>query len=283
MNAKEISTFIGRRPWLRRIGFGLIFITTLREWYIARALRRLLAVDTGIRSALDAGSGMGQHSYALARRRPQGRITAIEQDGAQSADLADFFQRCGMAQVEVRTGDITRTNLGTPVDLILCCSVLEHIEDDLGLLRRFHGHLRDAGSLMIYVPLAERRVFKSLERRITAMTRAAGDQLPHGHVRYYTPELLEARLGQCGFAVYHRELTYGPSGRLAYDIVTRLQFSRLFLPLFPLYLLLVHPLVLVLMAIDFWGTNREGNGFLVVAHKSPVHSILSEQDAAAYN
>ncbi len=283
MNSKEIARLIGRRPWLRRVGYRLIFFTTLREWYIARALRRLLAVDPEIRSALDAGCGMGQHTYALAKGRPGLRITAIEQDAEQCADLADFFQRRGLETVEVRTGDITRTDLGEPVDLVLCCSVLEHIEDDLGLLRRFRDHLREEGCVLIYVPLSERRVLKSLERRIATLTQQAGENLPHGHVRYYTPQELEARLRQCGFSVFHRELSYGPAGRLAYDLVTRVQFSRFFLLLFPFYLVLLHPLVMGLMAMDYFGSQSDGNGLLLVARKSQRFTHLSEQNAAAFN
>lgn len=224
---------------------------------------------------------MGQHTYALARRAPALHIEAVEKDAEQAADLADFFQRLGLERVQVRAGDITRDDSGGVVDLILCCSVLEHIPDDLALLQRFYARLREHGSLLIYVPLSERRVLKSLERRIAAMTRAAGDELPHGHVRYYTPELLASRLGQCGFEVTRRELSYGPCGRLAYDLVTAVQFSPLFLVLFPFYLVLVHPFVLLLMAIDYFSANRDGNGLLMVAMKAG--RITGEETADAAN
>ncbi|HNS73703.1 MAG TPA: methyltransferase domain-containing protein [bacterium] len=280
MNSKQISRLIGRSLWRRRAGYALIHLTTLREWYIARAMRRLLAAPAEMSSALDAGCGMGQHTYALARRAPALRIEAVEQDAEQAADLADFFQRLGLERVQVRAGDITRDDLGGAVDLILCCSVLEHIPDDLALLQRFHALLRERGSLLIYVPLSERRVLKSLERRIAAMTRAAGGELPHGHVRYYTPELLASRLGQCGFEVTRRELSYGPCGRLAYDLVTAVQFSSLFLVLFPFYLVLVHPFVLLLMAIDYFSVNRDGNGLLIVAGKSGGITVEETADAA---
>jgi SAM-dependent methyltransferase len=280
MNSKEISRFIGRNIGLRKLGFRIIFLTTLREWYIARAMRRLFAADPKIHSALDAGCGMGQHTYNLAKRNPALRIGAIEQDAEQAADLVDFFKRCGIDRVEVRAGDITRDDLGAPVDLLLCCSVLEHIEDDLALMRRFHARIRAQGRLLIYVPLAEKRVFKSLQRRIEAMTRAAGDRLPHGHVRYYSAELLESRLQQSGFTVVQRELSYGPYGRLAYDLVTALQFSRFFLLLFPFYLVLLHPFVMGLMAIDFLRTNREGNGLILVARKAPGIMKKGSLDAA---
>ena len=283
MNSREISRLIGRSTWLRRAGYGIIFLTTLREWYIARAMRRLIAADEGMGAALDAGCGMGQHSYALARKAPALRIEAIEQDAGQAADLADFFQRTGMEQVQVRAGDITRDDLGRPADLILCCSVLEHIPDDLALLRRFHAHLNDRGFLLIYVPLSERRVLKSLERRIAALTRATGDELPHGHVRHSTPQLLESRLRQCGFQVPQSELRYGPCGRLAYDLVTAVQFSPYFLLLFPFYLVLVHPFVLLLIAIDYFSINRDGNGLLMVAAKSGAVSGEEKADAANVN
>ena len=223
-------------------------------------------------------AALGQQ-VTLRRKAPALRIEAIEQDAEQAADLADFFQRTGMEQVQVRAGDITRDDLGRPVELILCCSVLEHIPDDLALLRRFHAHLKDRGFLLIYVPLSERRVLKSLERRIAAMTRAAGDELPHGHVRYYTPQLLESRLRQCGFQVLQSELSYGPCGRLAYDLVTAVQFSPYFLLLFPFYLVLGTPFAL-LMAIDYSDQPRMQRPVMVRAKSA---SRRREADAATLN
>lgn len=279
MNSREISRLIGKHVWLRRLGFGAIFLTTLREWYIARALRRLTAAHR-FESALDAGCGLGQHSWSLARRHPGLAITAIEQDAGECSDLADFFGRQQMTNVAVRKADLTCDGLGTPADLILCCSVLEHIEDDRQLLRRFHGQLTANGRLLIYVPTGERRILKSLERRIAAMTRQAGASLPHGHVRYYTPELLTRRLEEEGYLLEERRISYGPYGRLAYDLVTRVQFSRFFLVIFPFYLLLLHPLVLGLMAVDFFRINHEGNGLLVVARKRPGIAPDGMTDAA---
>jgi 2-polyprenyl-3-methyl-5-hydroxy-6-metoxy-1,4-benzoquinol methylase len=280
MNSKEISQFIGRRTWLRKAGYWFIFLTTLREWYIARTLRQILSAPGGAASALDAGCGMGQHSFNLARKNRLLRITAIEQDEEQVRDLADFFQRCGLDRVEVCAADITTADLGRPVDLILCCSVLEHIKEDIALLQRFHAHLQDHGRLLVYVPTSERRVLKSLARKIAAMTSQAGDQLPHGHVRYYSPQLLASTLEQSGFVVSQSEISYGPYGRLAYDLVTLVQFSRYFVLLFPFYLVLVHPFVLVLMGIDFFRTNREGNGLMMVAQKSVAPANEEKADAA---
>ena len=174
MNSKEISRFIGRHPRLRKVGYQLIYLTTLREWYIARAVRQIMSAKPEILSALDAGCGMGQHTYSLARKRPELLIAAIEEDREQVEVLSDFFERCGFGRVRVRAGDITRAELGMPVDLLLCCSVLEHIQDDITLLKRFHAQLRDEGNFVIYVPLAERRVLKSLERKIALMTKTAG-------------------------------------------------------------------------------------------------------------
>lgn len=279
MNSREISRLIGKRVWLRRLGFGAIFLTTLREWYIARALRRLTA-DHRFKSALDAGCGLGQHSWSLARRHPALAITAIEQDAGECADLVDFFSRQHLKNVVVRTADLTIDGLGGPADLILCCSVLEHIQDDRQLLRRFREQLTADGRLLIYVPTGERRILKSLERRIAAMTRQAGASLPHGHVRYYTPALLASRLEAEGYLLEERRITYGPYGRLAYDLVTRVQFSRYFLVIFPFYLLLLHPLVLGLMAVDFLRINHEGNGLLVIARKRPGFSPEGVTDAA---
>ena len=267
MTSKDIARFIGKHIWLRKLGYLFIRLTTLREWYIHRALNRILRKRRCEVAALDAGFGLGQHTYDLARRAEVTRVTAIELDGVQVSDMAYFLHSEGFVNVDLRAGDIQEVELYGSFDLIVCCSVLEHLTDDVTLLRRFHSLLTPGGNLLIYVPTSEQRVLKCLENKIAVMTRALGEALPHGHVRYDQPPALLQKLAQTGFDITGVEISYGPWGRLAYDVVTMVQFSRFFKVIFPVYLILIHPFVMILMLVDFYRKNEEGNGLLVVAQR----------------
>jgi SAM-dependent methyltransferase len=66
-------------------------------------------------------------------------------------------------------------------------NVLEHIEDDVAVLRQLHGMLRPGGAVLLFVP-ALPWLYGSL------------DELVH-HVRRYTKPQLHAALGQAGLRV----------------------------------------------------------------------------------
>ncbi len=267
MTSKDIARFIGQKTGLRKMGYCFIHLTTLREWYIFRALRRILKESQSPVTALDAGFGLGQHTYYLARQPQVSRLLAIEQDAELVRDFQSFLQRQGLDQVRLLNGDIQQVEIEGLYDIILCCSVMEHVKDDESLLQRFHAHLSAQGSLLIYVPTSERRVFKHLEKRIAALTKQSGEKMPHGHVRYDQPDEITAKLEKTGFAVKRKEISYGPYGRIAYDTVTSVQYSPFFKVLFPFYVLFVHPFILLLMLVDLHRHNEEGNGLLIVAHK----------------
>jgi len=72
-------------------------------------------------------------------------------------------------------------------DGIYALNVLEHIEDDVGVLAALRGKLRAGGRLLIYVPAFE-VLFSDMDRLV-------------GHVRRYTRRGLVQRLERSGFQV----------------------------------------------------------------------------------
>lgn len=267
MNFKELSALIGRRIWLRKIGYRLIYWTTLREWYIYQALHRLLRDRTDDVHLLDVGCGLGQHLYDCAVRRPSSRILGLEQDEQMVRDLHDFLSRCRISNAAVVCADILQWQPQGEYDVILCGSVLEHVEEDTAVLRKLSRCLKPEGCLLIYVPSAEKRMLKFLHKKITQQVSAAGKKFPHDHVRYYQPSELREKIQPLGLTVVQTTITYGRWGRWSYDLVTLVQLSRFFKWLFPVYLVLLHPFVLLLMLADFMSTNHEGNGLLMMARK----------------
>ncbi len=267
MNSKEISRFIGKNILLRKIGFFLISITTLREWYIQKALNQILAQINKPFDFLDAGSGMGQHAIDVASTFPNARVTGIELDEEQVQDCNFFALKSGLKNFEFVQGDLSNFQQDKMYDVILCASVLEHISDDMGTLTRLNNTLKNNGYVLIYVPSSEQRVLASLERKINAITEKENKKYPHEHVRYYSEEELHEKLNKTGFNVIDSIITYGSFGRLAYDIVTSVQYSSLFKYIFPFYLMLVHPFVMLLMWADYKRNNKDGNGLMIVAQK----------------
>lgn len=267
MTSHEIARFIGKSIFWRRVGYMLITMTTLREWYIKRKLKKILQDKDASFAFLDAGSGIGQHAFAVSSRYQNATVAGIEQDSEQVENCNYFVKKIGRKNIRFFQGDLTNVETEEKFDVMLCSSVLEHIHQDVQVMKTFHERLKDGGYALIYVPQSEQRVFSSLERTMNRMVREAGDRYPHGHVRYYKPEELHQKLRSVGFEIVDSVITYGVFGRIAYDIVTTVQYSRYFKLLFPLYLIFVHPFVLLIMLADYLKNNQEGNGLLVIAHK----------------
>lgn len=73
------------------------------------------------------------------------------------------------------------------LDFITCSHVLEHVADDIGLLRTFHHALEDDGVMLINVPINE--VWDDPK-----------------HVRPYTQATLRRQLIDCGFAILSEDV-----------------------------------------------------------------------------
>ena len=270
MNSREISRSIGQSPIKRTLAYLIIRLTTLWEWYIRRGLFDILATYGDSFSFLDAGSGMGQRAIEVSKKYPGSRVSAIELDSEQVRDCTLFVQKIGKNNIRFIHGDLSDLNEKERFDVVLCAHILEHIVDDVGVLRMLYRAIKCDGYLLVYVPTSEQRVLPSLGRTIYKMTKRAKAVYPHDHVRYYTSHELSKKLKLTGFEVEKAIVTYGPYGRLAYDIVTSIQYCPIFKIAFPFYFILIHPFVLLLMLADFNKSNHEGNGLMITAIKRSV-------------
>ncbi len=267
MTSKEIAAFIGKRIFLRRILYRVIYLTTLREWYIRKALRVVLK-GRKVFTFLDAGTGLGQHAVFVSRLCPHADVLGVDTDKNQVDDNLYFAIKTKLKNLNFKQDSLLNLQATEKYDFILCASVLEHIENDEQVINLFYRNLNHKGCLIVYVPVSERRVFAFLRRKIHKMTTAKNAKYPHEHARYYSAQELQTKLESTGFQIVEKTISYGPYGRLSYDIVTGIQYSPFFKYIFPFYFFLLHPFVLLLMWADLRKNNQEGNGLMIIAQKA---------------
>lgn len=148
---------------------------------------------------LDVGCGSGRHT-AAARRLPGARVVGLD---PSVRELAAASERLALherlepgfdGRAFLLAGDALHLPFrAASFDLVLCCEVLEHVEDDRRAARELHRVLRAGGLLAVSVP----RYFP--ERLCWVLSRAYA-RSPGGHVRIYRKEGLLALFRGAGFS-----------------------------------------------------------------------------------
>jgi len=134
---------------------------------------------------VEVGAGRGNFSERLLALDTIEQLLLIEPDGRLYRQLsARFAEEPRVTAFEGYFGD---GDLGGPVDAIVLVNVLEHIEDDAGLVRTALRALRPGGALLLFVP-AGPRLFGSLDRAFD-------------HFRRYERGGLVELLTDCGLEV----------------------------------------------------------------------------------
>jgi 2-polyprenyl-3-methyl-5-hydroxy-6-metoxy-1,4-benzoquinol methylase len=236
----------------------------LRAWYVKRALRTLLDGGKNEFTLFDAGSGFGQYSYFLARRYPGASIHAVDVKDEQIADCSAFFSRCGLGNISFGVEDLTQPVHTGEFDIILSVDVMEHIQDDVQVFKNFHRALKPGGKVLINTPSN----LGGSDAHDDEDESFIGEHARNG---YGTDEITE-KLRQADLRVTDLSYTYGPIGMAAWRIGIKypmqlLNVSKAFFVVLPLYYAATLWLTLILMYLDYAGTNTTGAGLLVTAQK----------------
>lgn len=240
--------------------FFLLDIVFLRAWYVRRAVRRLGLEASGAFDALDAGSGFGQYSAFLCRRFPGARVLGREIDPAFVEAGNAFAGRRAGGRLRFEAADLTRMRDTEAFDLILCVDVLEHVREDAALLLRFFQALKPGGRLILTTPT----VYRKDPEDGTFVEE-------HAHPGY-SEEEIRRKTAAAGMDMLSLEYAYGFWGDLAWRLGIRntlklLRRGKALAPLAAVHFVLMAPLVLLLMGIDFRWNNRRGTGFVLTAGK----------------
>jgi len=148
------------------------FLTNYNLDVVAKLSRHLAAPA----QVLEFGAGIGTLSRLWLAR------TGVKPDCVE----IDASLRKVVAERGFRCYDSLEAVAGT-YDRIFTSNVLEHIEDDVAVLKKLHGLLKPGGMLAVYVP-----AFMLLYSHIDASV---------GHYRRYGRKELLGKLAQAGFAI----------------------------------------------------------------------------------
>ena len=122
---------------------------------------------------LEVGSGIGSFSRLLPRRE---RLTVSDCDGLYLRMLRQAFSHYdGVDVVKLdlsQNDDFEKKYLKSKYDSVVCLNVLEHIDDDVGALKRMSTLLLPGGRIVVLVPRYE-WLMSNLDRNV-------------GHYRRYT-------------------------------------------------------------------------------------------------
>lgn len=129
---------------------------------------------------LELGSGDGLQTSKIIS--PQSRFTCVEQSPTRGETLLGLGYKV--------SEDLT-SHIGSNSKVLFSLNCLEHIEDDLVVLRTIRECLAPDGRIVLYVP-ALPFLFSNMDRHV-------------GHYRRYTRKSLSAALVQTGFRVHSYE------------------------------------------------------------------------------
>lgn len=259
------ASFIKSNLVLRKFFYSLLNLFFLRSWYIRKILRKIIPeIQNANPKILDAGTGFGQYTYFIAKNFPGTKILAVDIKEDYLKDASEFFQKANLRNVEFMIDDLTKMNYENEFDLILCVDVMEHIEDDLSVLKNFYRALKQNGTLVINTP----SIFGGSDAHTEEDESFIGEHFRTG----YSKEEMFEKLKEAAFNQYDGFYTYGFWGDKAWRIGIKfpmmlLNLSKLFLLVLPFYYFISLPFFIFMNYLDIKSRIDVGTGLIVIAKK----------------
>ena len=137
---------------------------------------------------LEAGSGIGNLTDFLLDKE---RLVCLDYEDFYVDRLQQSFghlSNFSVCQADLtKREDLLKAEAGKPFDSVICINVLEHIEDDLGVLRNFYEVLKPGGYAVVLVP-HDPDLYSPIDKEL-------------GHFLRYSKKHLAERMKEAGFEV----------------------------------------------------------------------------------
>ncbi len=264
----KFARWIRRSRLLRTLFYKTLDLFFLRSWYVRSALRSCFRNRFATQSQwdiLDAGSGFGQYDRFMLRAFPSAVIHAVDVKKDYLQDCRHYFEKdISRGRIRFETHDLVTDDLPPEsFDLALCVDVLEHIEDDTGVMRRVRKALRPGGIFIMHSPSHYSEEDAGEDEFFVDEHARAG----------YSKEDLSEKMQKAELEPVSLHYSYGAWGHRAWVMLIKIpmlwftRFGMLTLLWLPFYYLLTLLPGLAMMWLDRRGDNERGTGILGIARK----------------
>lgn len=263
----RFANIIRRFRFLRTIFYKLLDLFFLRSWYVRAVMRRFgSSLDReGEWRLLDAGSGFGQYDRFILKEFENVTVKSIDVKADYLEDSRRYFAKeIAEGRIEFQQEDLLTISYDRDFNFAICIDVLEHIEDDVMVMKNIRSSLKQEGYFLMHSP----SIFSEED--------ADEDETfvdEHARVGYSKRDIRQ-KLKTAGFHPLHVAYTYGDKGHLAWQILIKypmLWLTRIklwALPFMAVYYLLTLPMGLALMWLDLNEPNERGTGIYALARKA---------------
>jgi SAM-dependent methyltransferase len=260
----KIDRLIKGRNFSRKLFYAGLNLVLLRAWHVRREIKNFFKSRDGQTNVLDAGCGFGQYSYFIAKKFRNSNVIGVDINEERIKESEKFAREEGIENLKFDIADLENLNYEESFDLILAVDVLEHIENDVKVLKNFYRALKKDGLLIISTPssLGGSDVHSDEDASFIE------EHIRHG----YSQDEIKSKLEEAGFEDITFKYTYGKFGSLSWKLMIKFPIlllgkSFIFVVLLPLYYLFVLMPGFLLMWLDGRVENKSGTGLLVKARK----------------
>jgi ubiquinone/menaquinone biosynthesis C-methylase UbiE len=260
----KIDRLIKGRNFLRKLFYAGLNLVLLRAWHVRREIKNFFKSRDGQINVLDAGCGFGQYSYFIAKKFRNSNVIGVDINEERIKGSEKFAREEGIENLKFDIADLENLNYEEIFDLILAVDVLEHIENDVKVLKNFYRALKKDGLLIISTPSS----FGGSDVHSDEDASFIEEHIRHG----YSQDEIKSKLEEAGFEDITSKYTYGKFGSLSWKLMIKFPIlllgkSFIFVVLLPLYYLFVLMPGFLLMWLDGRVENKSGTGLLVKARK----------------
>lgn len=259
----KLAAIIRNSRWLRRLFYLLLDTFFLRSWHVRKKLRKIKQERSAAPRILDAGSGFGQYDHFMLKELRPEHLLAVDVKQQYLDDCAFFFEKdISKGRITLQKQDLLEF-VSPGHDIVLCVDVLEHIEEDVKVMRNMRESLRPGGYFLMHSPSA-----------YAEEDAGEDDFFVDEHARAgYSQQELRSKFRQAGLEPVDIRYTYGPYGHAAW--VMMIKWPMLWLNkagfggiiLLPFWYAIILLPSLLLHRIDLARTNVKGTGIVGLARR----------------
>ncbi len=258
----KLSMMIGDSTFMRRSLYSVLGLIFLREWHVKRALRRTVR-KSRVKDVLDAGSGFGQYAYYVARKMGS-NVTGVDINRTEVDKCNVFARKLSMKNLTFGFADLEKLDFEDKFDLIVSVDVMEHIKDDVAVLKNFARALRNGGKVVISTPSN----FGGSDVHDEGEHSFIEEHFREG----YSADEIASKLGSANLKMESLRYTYGKVGSWYWNLAIKVPVKLLnksfgLIVLLPFYYLVALPFSIIFMSLDYFFPPARGSGLLVIAKK----------------